>query len=345
MEVSEGTPLRDKLQSIYEAGTRAAELTRRILAFSRPAQQVRKIIKAKPIVKEVLKLLRASLPSTIEIRESFASESSVLSEPAQIHQVVMNLCTNAGLAMRASGGVLEVVLSDVDLDAAFLSAFQGTVPGTYLRLAVRDTGVGMKREVLERIFDPFFTTRSSGEGTGMGLSVVHGIVRSHGGFITVRSEPGQGAEFAVHLPVAPDEGAAVPGIEPTPPRGTERILFVDDEQVQANVAREMLETFGYRVTAVSDSRKALAMFLSAPDAYDMVITDVTMPGIPGDALAGEILRERPDLPIIFCTGYSERISEPEAKSIGVRGFLLKPYSMRDIAFKIREILDGACGGK
>ena len=345
MEVSEGTPLRDKLQSIHEAGNRAAELTRQILAFSRPTQQIREIVQGKPIVKEALKLLRASLPSTIEIRESFVSESSVLSEPAQIHQVMMNLCTNAGFAMRDSGGVLEVGLSDVDLDAAFLRVFPGTAPGTFLRLTVRDTGVGMTREVQERIFDPFFTTRPSGEGTGMGLSVVHGIVRSHGGFITVRSEPGQGTEFAVHLPVVANEVVEAPGIELTSPRGIERILFVDDEEVQANMAREMLGMLGYRVTAVSDSRKALAMFLSAPDAYDMVVTDVTMPGMPGDALARAILQERPDLPIIFCTGYSDRISESRAKSIGGRGFLLKPYLMREIALKIREILDGPRRGQ
>ena len=342
-EVSAGNPLREKLQSIYAAGNRAAELTRQILAFSRPTLQIQKIVQVKPIAREVLKLMRASLPSTIEIRESFASASSVLAEPAQIHQVLMNLCTNAGLAMREKGGILEVGLSDVRLDAHALRPYPGTVPGVYIVLTVRDTGVGMERGVLERIFDPFFTTRATGEGTGMGLSVVHGIVRSHGGFITVRSEPGKGSEFSVHLPVVAAD--AEDGLESdlAPPRGNERILFVDDEQTLVQMGREMLESLGYRVTAVEDSRKALEQFLSDPDAFDLVVTDITMPGLTGDALVEAVLRKRPYLPVIICTGFSERVSETEAKRVGARAFLLKPFSLGTIAGLIRSILDGGKG--
>jgi PAS domain S-box-containing protein len=339
-EVAQGSPLREKLQSIYVAGNRAAELTRQILAFSRPTLQVQKIVQVKPIVREVMKLMRASLPSTIEIRETYASESYVLAEPAQVHQVLMNLCTNAGLAMRDAGGVLEVELSDVTLDAAALRPYQGAFPGTYIVLTVRDTGVGMEREVLDRIFDPFFTTRGTGEGTGLGLSVVHGIVRSHGGFITVRSEPGKGSEFSVHLPVMAADEESGPESDLAPPRGTERILFVDDEAVLVKMAEEMLGGLGYRITAVEDSRKAFDLFLADPDAFDLVITDITMPGMTGDALVEAILRKRPGMPIVICTGYSERVSEAEGKQIGARAFLLKPFSMPAIAGLIRTILDG-----
>ncbi len=339
-EVPPGSPLRDKLHSIYVAGNRAAELTRQILAFSRPTLQIQKIVQVRPIAREVMKLMRASLPSTIEIRESFSSESSVLAEPAQIHQVLMNLCTNAGLAMRENGGVLDVGLSDACLDVDTLQPFQGTVPGRYIVMTVRDTGVGMEREVLDRIFDPFFTTRPTGEGTGMGLSVVHGIVRSHGGFITVRSEPGKGSEFSVHLPVVTAEEEDGPESDLAPPRGNERILFVDDEETLVRMGKEMLEALGYRVTAVADSREALELFLSAPDAFDLVISDITMPGMTGDALVGAILKKRPYLPVIICTGYSERVSETEAKRLGARAFLLKPFSVHTISGMIRSILDG-----
>ncbi len=339
-EVPPGNPLREKLQSIYLAGNRAAELTRQILAFSRPTLQVRKIVQVKPIAREVMKLMRASLPSTIEIRESYASEAYVLAEPAQVHQVLMNLCTNAGLAMRDEGGVLEVGLLDASFDEEALSPYPGCFPGNYIVLTVRDTGVGMEREILERIFDPFFTTRGTGEGTGLGLSVVHGIVRSHGGFITVRSEPGKGSRFCVHLPVVSPETEAGPESDLAPPRGTERILFVDDEKVLVEMAEAMLGGLGYRVTALADSRKALDLFLGNPDAFDLVITDITMPGMTGDALANAILRERPGVPVVICTGYSERVSEAEAKRIGARAYLLKPFSMPAIAGIVRSILDG-----
>jgi len=341
-EAPPGSPLREKLQNIYAAGNRAAELTRQILSFSRPAaQQGHQIVQVRRIAAEVLKLIRASLPSTIEIREAFRSGASVLAEPAQLHQVLMNLCTNAGLAMRENGGVLEVGISDVELDAAFLGPYPGTSPGAYVVMTVGDTGVGIRREILNRIFDPFFTTRSTGEGTGMGLSVVHGIVRTHGGFVTVRSEPGAGSEFSVYLPAASTVPEGKPeGDAPATPRGTERILFVDDEPVLVKMAREMLEGLGYRVTAVGGSREALERFRSGPADFDLVITDITMPGIPGDALVGEFLREKPGLPIIICTGYSDRVSEAEAKRIGARAFLFKPFSMAGIAGVIRTVLDG-----
>jgi len=251
----------------------------------------------------------------------------------------MNLCTNAGLAMRDKGGVLEIGLSDAALDDAALSPYPGCFPGNYIVLTVRDTGVGMEREILERIFDPFFTTRGTGEGTGLGLSVVHGIVRSHGGFITVRSEPGKGSEFSVHLPVVTPDEEVRPESDLAPPRGTERILFVDDEPVLVKMAEEMLGGLGYRVTALADSRKAFDLFLENPDAFDLVITDITMPGMTGDALAQAILRKRPGMPVVICTGYSERVSEAEAKRIGARAYLLKPFSLPAIAGVIRSILD------
>lgn len=245
--------------------------------------------------------------------------------------------------MRDAGGVLEIGLADADFDASSLRPYQEAAPGRYLVLSVRDTGVGMEREILDRIFDPFFTTRSTGEGSGMGLSVVHGIVRSHGGFITVRSEPGKGSEFLVHLPAAVSDGAEEQRVDAAAPCGTERILFVDDEQVLVDMSREMLGGLGYRVTALTNSQEALDRFLSDPHAFDLVITDITMPGMTGDALTEAILRERPDLPVVICTGFSERVSEDRARQVGARAFLLKPYSMREIAAAIRTALDGGTG--
>ncbi|MBU2551432.1 MAG: response regulator [Proteobacteria bacterium] len=293
----------------------------------------------KLIVKEALLLLRASLPSTIEIRQDLASDATVMADPTQIHQVVMNLCTNAAHSMSESGGLLRINLGETSEPPSALGLDKPGHRGRWLVLEIRDTGQGMTRDIMDRIFDPFFTTKERGAGTGMGLSVVHGIVSSYSGYITVESKVAQGSVFSVFLPVIEDEAVMTSATRTPLSRGTERILFVDDELYQIDLIKQMLEHLGYTVVAENDSQKALARFASAPRAFDLVITDMTMPQMTGDRLANKILEIRPDTPIIICTGYSERFGEEEARRIGIKSFAYKPIRMNDLARMIRSVLD------
>lgn len=331
--------LKNKLQEILSAGYRARDLVRQILAFSRQADYERRPVQVRLIVNEALKLLRASIPATIEIRQNLLSNSLVLGDPTQIHQILMNLCTNAQHAMAESGGVLEVGLMDVDIGAAFAAENPDITPGRYLCLTVRDTGHGMSPELIKRLYDPFFTTKEPGKGTGLGLSVVHGIVKGCGGTITVQSRPGTGSAFNVFLPVV--EKQIQPGISISlqVPTGTERILFVDDEKSIMDLGRQVLEQLGYQVEAMNSSVEALERFKSAPAAFDLVITDMTMPKMTGAKLAQEILAIRPDMPMILCTGYSETIDEEKAQHIGFKEYIMKPISIDQIARTIRRVLD------
>jgi CheY-like chemotaxis protein len=283
--------------------------------------------------------LRASLPSTIEINNSIKSNLAVMSDPTNIHQVIMNLCTNAGHAMQENGGLLAVGLTDVDLDPDFANHHPGLNPGKYVRLTVSDTGHGMSPEVIERIFDPFFSTKKKGEGTGMGLFVVHGIVKSQGGTLIVDSTPGQGSVFNAFFPAIQSEW--VPDSENANllVTGTENILFVDDEAFQADIAKQMLSRLGYRLTTCTSSVEALEFFRQSPEKYDLVITDMTMPHMTGDVLARELITIRPDIPIIVCTGYSDRVNTEIAGEIGIRELVMKPVVMKDIAHTIRRVLD------
>jgi CheY-like chemotaxis protein len=260
-------------------------------------------------------------------------------DPTQVHQILMNLCTNAGHAMRGDGGTLTVELAEIALDEVVASEHPGAAPGRHLCLRVADTGHGMPREVVERIFDPFFTTKEIGEGTGMGLAVVHGIIRTHQGAVLVDSEPGHGTTFKVYFPIiAGDAARPAPDTEPLP-IGTERILFVDDEKLQIDLGKEMLERLGYRVSVFTDSRAALNRFRDNPVDFDLVITDMTMPHMTGDQLAAELIAIRPDIPIILCTGYSERITEENALAAGIKGFTMKPVIMEELARLIRNVLE------
>ncbi|MBW1740158.1 MAG: response regulator [Deltaproteobacteria bacterium] len=341
-DMPEGSLARANLEEVITAAKRARDLVQQMLTFSRQVDQERKPLQIHLIVKEVLKLLRASLPTTIEIRQNIQSQSStILADPTQIHQVMMNLCTNAYYAMRERGGVLEVSLSeiDVDLDAEALPQHLDMKPGPYVKLTVSDTGPGMEPAVLERIFDPYFTTKGLGEGTGMGLAVVHGIVKGHGGGITVHSKLGQGTTFHVYLPrfesaVAPEARTAEPI-----PKGKEHILFVDDEEQLVRMAHQALKRLGYEVTVRTSSVEALEAFRAQPDKFDIVITDQTMPNMTGIGLAKELLRIRPDIPIILCTGFSEAITPERAKAMGIREFIMKPIVTSDIAKSIRRVLD------
>ena len=332
--------LKKKLDEILKAGYRARDLVKQILAFSRQADHEKKAIQIKLIIKEALKLLRASIPTTIEIRHNLMSNAMVMADPTQIHQILMNLCTNAEHAMSESGGILEVSLNNVELDRNFAMRNPEIPPGRYVCLTVSDTGHGMSEELMKRLYDPFFTTKDPDKGTGLGLSVVHGIVKSHGGTISVQSKPGKGASFNVFLPIV--EKQIQPGVEIRlqVPTGNERILFVDDEKSIMDLGRQVLEQLGYEVEARSSSIEALESFKAYPDNFDIVITDMTMPHMTGAKLAHELMRIRPDIPIILCTGFSQSINEDQALKIGFRAFIMKPISIEKIARTIRQVLDG-----
>jgi PAS domain S-box-containing protein len=339
MKLPEDSSVQTDLDEIFKAGNRAKDLVQQILTFSRQAEQELKPVMIKLIAKEAIKLFRASLPSTIEIRHDIESDSLVMGDPTQIHQVLMNLCTNAGHAMQETGGELEVELIDVELDPEFTITHPETKPGPHIQLTVRDTGHGMSSDILKRIFDPFFTTKEKGVGTGMGLSVVHGIVKSYGGTVIAYSEPGKGSTFKVFFPAI--ERRREPGImaEKLIPKGTERILFVDDEQPLVDVGKQALESLGYELTTMTSSVDALDLFKKEPDRFDLVITDMTMPKMTGDELSNELKAIRQDIPVILCTGFSTRITAEKAKDMGIRAFISKPILKQHMAETIRKVLD------
>jgi PAS domain S-box-containing protein len=329
----------NNLQEVLEAGERAKDLINQILAFSRQSEQDLKPLQLKLIVKEVLKLIRATLPSTIEIHQDLQSDAAILGDQIKIHQVLMNLCTNASHAMLEKGGVLSVSLSEVELDSSFIVKHFDIKSGSYLKLSISDTGHGMPARVLEHIFDPFFTTKEKGQGTGMGLSVVHGIAKSHNGTIHVYSEPGEGSTFNVYLPIIEKQLEQKIRDEKPMPTGTEHILFVDDEESLIDMGKQLLVSLGYDVTTRINSIEAFELFKTRPDAFDLVITDLTMPNMTGDELAKKLMAIRPDIPVILCTGFSTRITEEKSKNMGIRAFILKPLIRKDIAGTIRKVID------
>ena len=339
--VSKGGLLHSNLQEVLKAGRRARDLVRQILAFSRQSDQELRPLEVSPIIKETLKLLRASLPSTIDIKQDIgANLGTVMTDPTQVNQILMNLCTNAAHAMGENGGTLDVSLEKVGNGTDVGVKFAGLSPGPYLKLTVSDNGHGMAPEVKERIFDPYFTTKEKGEGTGLGLAMVHGIVKSHGGTITVYSEPEMGSMFHVYLPIMETETDQETGSEETVPTGSERILFVDDEQPIVDIAKQMLEQLGYNVATRTSSLEALELFRTKPEEFDLIITDMTMPAMTGEELANEIMFIRPDIPIILCTGFSRRVTEKKAKAMGIQAFILKPILRQELAETIRRVLDG-----
>jgi PAS domain S-box-containing protein len=343
----EGDPQREHLDIVMRAGARARNLVRQILTLSCQAEKERQPASIETIVNECLNLLRASLPATIELPPvQVTGPVTALVDPTQIHQVIMNLCTNAADAMRATGGTLRICLAPMELEGRSL-LLPSLSPGPYLRLTVNDSGHGMDEATLERIFDPFFTTKGAGKGTGLGLSVVHAIVKSHGGAITVESTPGTGTAFHVFLPCCtePDCGRLLEsGPAPLPRGRNERILLVDDEEPIVFAMQKTLERLGYQVVAGTDSREALHTFRAQPWQFDLVLTDQTMPHLTGDRLALELLAIRPELPIILCTGAdgtaNGSISVSEAKSLGIREVISKPAQRREMAEILRRVLDG-----
>jgi two-component system cell cycle sensor histidine kinase/response regulator CckA len=342
-EAPKETQLSDNIQQVLKAGDRARNLVQQILAFSRKSTQEEKPIDIIPIVKEVLELLQASLPANVEIRETCESDLGVImADPTQIHQVLMNLCTNAAHAMRENGGVLDIKLARVEVDSGFATIHSAVKPGHHLKISISDTGHGMSPKILEKIFEPYFTTKQRGEGTGLGMAVVQGIVESHGGGIIAKSELGKGTVFDILIPILNTTiEEEFEESEPLP-TGTEHILFVDDEQFLTEIAEQMLMRLGYTVTTRTSSVEALELFKSSPIRFDMVITDMDMPNMSGDSLAQTLIKIRPDIPIILCTGYSDRIDEKRAKELGIKAFAMKPFVMRDMAVLVRKVLDFLC---
>ena len=332
----------NNLSEILRATHRAKELIQQILTFSRQSDNKRNPLRIQPIIKEALRLLRSSLPATINIHQNIGKECGpVMANPTQVHQVLMNLCTNAYHAMREKGGLLEVTLTEKEIGSDDLGFYSDMVPGHYLLLTVSDTGHGINKAVMERIFEPYFTLKEPGEGSGMGLSTVHGIIKSHNGHIRVYSEPGKGTAFHIYLPRIATDTTALKSSSAGPlPTGHEHILLVDDEQQIVQMEKQQLERLGYQVTARTSSIEALKAFQANRDKFDLVITDMTMPNLTGDKLAQKLMEIRSDIPTILCTGFSEKISQERADALGIKGFLMKPVVMRDLAQKIREVLDG-----
>jgi len=342
-DLPEDSPVRDNMEQIISCSNRATKLVKQILTFSRKdeQEQEKEPVQISSIIKEVLGMLRSSLPTTIKIcRKIHAESSTVLADPTQIHQVLVNLCTNASHAMRQTGGLLEVSLTETDLESETRIGDEHLGQGSYVKLSVRDTGCGMEKEVVERIFEPFFTTKKVNEGTGLGLPVVHGIVKSHDGAITVTSTPGEGTTFDILLPRIESVQTQEPPPSEPRRRKQEVVLLVDDEEMMVDVTGQTLERLGFVVIAKTNSTDALEAFQEKPDEFDLVITDQVMPNMTGTQLAEKLIAIRPDIPVILCSGFPEKICPEELKSIGIKEFIAKPIGKQEIATIVRKVLDG-----
>lgn len=333
--------IRDDLKQIHCATERAKDLVGQILTFSRQTENAKRPLQVSLIIKEALKLLRSSIPSSIELKQNINCHGNVLADPTQIHQIIMNLATNAYHAMIESGGILGISLQEVTIDDNGMISELKIMPGKYICLEVSDTGCGMDKETKEKIFEPYFTTKELGKGTGLGLAVVHGIVMGCNGYINVYSEPGQGTSFHVYLPEV-EEGAVdyLAQVDEAPVcGGNERIMFVDDEEIIVNLASEVLRLYGYKITPFTDAVLAMQNFEKHPDDYDLVITDMSMPCLTGLQLTQKIKEIRPDLSIILCSGYSETIYKERALTLGISRYVPKPLMMDNLVRVIRELLD------
>lgn len=337
--------LQGHVDEILRAALRARDLVKQILEFSRQGDQNIKPIKLQPIVKEVLKLLRSSIPTTIDIQQDIDPDCGVVvADPTQIHQIVMNLATNAYHAMEETGGILKVSLKQERLKSE-QALIPELLPGEYALLTVADTGTGIEKDVMDKIYDPYFTTKETGKGTGLGLSVVQGIIKSCNGDIRIYSEPGKGTEIKVYLPtmdrkigdIRTDRSEPILG-------GTEKILLVDDEEAIVRMEQQVLERLGYRVTTRTGSVEALETFKANPDSFDLVVTDMTMPNMTGVQLAGKIKKIRSDILVILCTGFSYQINDEKSKALGIQGFVMKPVVIKEIAKTIRKVLDNSGKG-
>jgi len=338
-----GSTMRGDIDRVVEASQRAKELIKQILEFSRHAESTERALQPALIVKEAMKMLRASIPTNIYIHQDIRQDVGLIfADPIEIHQIVTNLSTNAFHSMENTGGTITVSLKNKKLSSTDLFSESHVQPGLFVELSVGDTGSGISPQIIDNIFDPFFTTKEVGKGTGMGLAIVHGIAKKSGGFVSCISSPGQGTTFSVYLPI--HAVAAQSEAETAPVEliqtGIEHILFIDDEEMLVEMGKTILERLGYRVTVKTDSIEALKIIQDQPDHFDLVITDQTMPGMTGSDLARRILQIRPGMPIILCTGFSNLISEEKARTYGIKGFAMKPLAQKDLAALIRSVLDG-----
>jgi len=340
-DVPKDSRAQKNLQGIFNAARRAQDLVQQILTFSHKDDLINKPFMPQFSVKEALKLLRSSIPKTIEIHQKIDKNCGpIMGDPTQIHQVVMNLCTNAYHATEDSGGKIEVTLTEIEFDVDDLNNKIDLNPGRHLRLSVSDTGQGMTPDIIGKIFDPYYTTKEMGKGTGLGLSVIHGIVKSHKGNISVYSEPGIGTTFHVYFPlIEKDLELNTTSTSQIIQMGSEHILLVDDEEPIIKMEQQMLERLGYKVTTRTSSVEALEAFRATPNNFDLIISDMTMPNMTGIKLAEKVIEIRKDIPIIICTGFSEQIHNEKVKSIGIRSFIMKPIIKSDLAKKIRDVLD------
>ncbi len=329
------------LQEVYTAGLRAKDLVKQILAFARKSDEKLKPIRIDLILNEVLKFIRSSIPTSIELRSNIKSESLIMGNATQIHQILMNLCTNAAHAMETKGGLLVVDLEDIDVNGHEKWNSVGLKKGSYIKICVSDTGEGIAREIIDAIFEPYFTTKEVGEGTGMGLALVHGIVESYGGKIMVDSTLGEGTVFTIYLPLTKEKKSYRPHKSEVLSTGTGRILFVDDEDQIIKMVSRMLERLGYSVTTCNNSLDTLELFKVKSHEFDLVITDMTMPKMTGDKLAVELMKIRPDIPVILYTGYNKKMSDEIASKIGIKAFAYKPIVKADLANTIRKVLNEA----
>jgi len=331
LEAPNNDTLNKNVQQLIQAVDRAKKLVKQILTFSREGDDTPKPLDVNPIVKEVLEMLRSTLPTTINIQHYIQKEAlTLLGNPTEVHQILMNLCTNAAQAMQGKAGILRVELKEIESPSGL----------SYLGLTVSDTGDGIPPDILERVFDPYFTTKKPGEGTGLGLAVVHGIVKRYGGAIKIDTKPGKGTTVTVKIPLIDVELKPREVLLHDIPTGNETILLVDDEEALLGTFQKILEQMNYTVITVDNSPGALEIFRKTPSRFHLVICDMTMPQMTGIQLAGELLSLRPDIPIILCTGFSEFVDAKKAKAVGIKEFLMKPFSKRTLATTIRKVLDG-----
>ena len=339
-DIPEWNPAHASLEEIKSATLKAAGIAKQLLNFSRKTDQEMKPIGVVTVIKDALKFLRSTIPTTIDIQKHLPdADITILADPIQINQIMMNLCINAFQAMEDTGGIMEIIVETVSLDEEAADSYPDLTAGDYLKITVNDTGPGIDPEIIERIFDPYFTTKEMGKGSGMGLSIVHGIVQNHSGAISVDSKLGKGTTFSLLFPAVDEK----PKIEPETineiPRGHETILFVDDEKSIADMAQKMLKRLGYKVETSLNPLQALDLFKSQPDEFDLVITDMTMPQMTGAKLSEKLIEIRSNIPVIICTGHSAIIDEEKAKQFGIAGYVMKPVSMSIIAKTIRKVLD------
>ncbi len=330
--------IRPKVEAIHSSGMRARDLVSHILAFSRKDEQARSPIELNQIVEDALRLLRPAIPMTIDITTQLAAACRIIGDYSRIHQIIMNLCTNAYQAMMETGGTLKIILSNESLGAT-KAAGMGLLPGDYGKLTVSDTGTGIAPEHMDHIFEPYFTTKETGKGTGLGLAAVHGIIKSHNGAILFDSRMGKGTTFEVYLPLTREKPVEQPLTRIPLQGGSESILLVDDEPAILAVGKQMLTELGYRVQAAGNATEALELFAGHARQFDLVITDMTMPGMTGDRLVIELRRIRPAIPIILCTGFSDLVSKEKLETLKVNGFFMKPVPLADMARMVRKVLD------